>query len=178
MRFKILIILIAFIFLFYGILFAAKEAQVGARIGLINIQKILMESKAGKETRASFEKEIEGKRAVLQTKEKEVKQLEDDLKAASAKLKADARKTKEENFTKELKELRRLKQDMEDELKKKDSELTSKILKEIFDITKKLGEERQYTVIMQAGPQVIYGERSADITDEVIKRYDNQYKGR
>ena len=67
---------------------------------------------------------------------------------------------------------------MEDELKKKDAELTSKILKDVFGITKKMGEEKRYTLIMQAGPQVIYIDKTIDITDEVMKRYDEQYARR
>ena len=153
---------------------AGKDTQNSSKIGLVNLQKIMVESKAGKEARAAFEKEVEGKRATLAAKEKEVSDLEQELKVA-VKLSVNARKVKEEALAIEVKELGRLKQDLEEDLKKRDNELTANILKDIFEITQKVGQERQYTAIMQAGPYFIYADKTADVTDEVIKRYDIQY---
>ena len=178
MSYKIVLGVIAISFLCYINAFAAKEAQPEGKIGLLNIQKVLAESKAGKEAKAVFEKELEGKRATLQAKEKDVRDMDTELRTGAAKLKSDVKKSKEEKLAAEMKELRRLGQDMEDELKKKDAELTSKILKDVFGITKKMGEEKRYTLIMQAGPQVIYIDKTTDITDEVMKRYDEQYARR
>ena len=175
---KILIVLFTTMLFLCSAAQAAKESQSDTKIGLINIQKVLAESKAGKEAKAVFEKELEGRRATLQAKEKEVRAMETELRTGAAKLKSDVKKSKEENLAAETKELRRLGQDMEDELKKKDAELTSKILKDVFGITRKMGEEKRYTLIMQAGPQVIYIDKTIDITDEVMKRYDEQYARR
>ena len=62
---------------------------------------------------------------------------------------------------------------MKDELKKKDNELTSKILKDVLDITKKVGGEKGYSLILQASQQIVYIDQAIDITDEVLKRYDS-----
>ena len=88
------------------------------------------------------------------------------------KMKADARKVKEAKLADEIKDLRRIKQDMEDDLKKKDNELTSAILKDVLEITKKVGAEHGFSLVLQAGPQVVYADSSLDITDEVLKKYD------
>jgi Skp family chaperone for outer membrane proteins len=66
-----------------------------------------------------------------------------------------------------------MKQDMEDELRKRDNELTSKILRDVLDIVKKVGDERGYSLVMQLSPQIVYANKSDDITDEVLKRYDS-----
>lgn len=152
---------------------SAFAADTGDKIGLINIQKILIESKAGKEAKAVFEREVESKRSVLSNKEKSTRAIEEDLKATGAKLKADVRKIKEDKLADEIKDLRRMSQDMQEELKKKDAELTSKILKDIMDITRKVGEERGYSMVMQISPQIVYATKGNDITDEVLKRYDS-----
>ena len=154
---------------------AAAFAADGGKetVGVINIQKIIMESKSGKEAKAVFDKELEAKRALLTSKEKGAKAIEDDLKAGGAKMKAEARKTKENKLAEEIKDLRRMQQDMQEELKKKDNELTSGILKNVLEITKKVGDERGYSLVMQAGPQIVYINSSVDITDEVLKRYDS-----
>jgi outer membrane protein len=146
------VIVIAAVCLVAAFSSSAKPENSGAKIGLINIQKIVMESKAGKEARSAFEIELGGKRSILQVREQEV--------------------------AKEVKELQRLKQDLEDDLKRKDRELSSKMLKDIFEVTQKVGQEKQFTIIMQSGPQIIYRDKAIDITDEVLKRYDSQYQKR
>ena len=62
---------------------------------------------------------------------------------------------------------------LKEELKKRDGELTAGILKDVLAITKKVGDERGYSLIMQASQQIVYIDNSIDITDEVMKRYDS-----
>lgn len=173
MRLKAIVAGLVMALMFYcAAAFAATPAGVD-KVGVINMQKVMMESKAGKEAKANFDKELESKRAIWSGKEKSVRAAEEDLKTGGAKMKAGARKEKEGKLAEEIKELRRMKQDIEDELKKKDNELTSKILKDILEVTRKVGDERGYSLVIQAGPQVVYTNKTVDITDEVLKRYDS-----
>lgn len=172
MKLKVMIAGVVIAVAFYCAAAFAAEAANGS-IGVINIQKIIMESKSGKEAKAVFDKELEAKRVMFTAKEKGAKAIEDDLKANGTSMKADARKAKEGKLAEEIKELMRVKQDVEDALKKKDNELTSKILKDVLEITKKVGDERGYSIIMQASQQIVYINNSIDITDEVLKRYDS-----
>lgn len=164
---KIFVFAIGFIFLLSGVALAADS-----KIGIINIQKIIVESKAGKEAKASFQRERDAKQGTLSVKDKEVKQLEDELKNKGPKMKAEDRRKKEETFAAQLKDLARLKQDLEDDLKKKDMDLTTKVVKDIFEIVQKVGKDGKYTVILQAGPPVIYIDNTIDITNEVLRQYD------
>ena len=170
MKLRSAILVIAVAVLFYC---ATAFAQAGGKVGVVNIQKVLIESKSGKEAKETFQKEVDAKQAALASREKAARSMEDDLKASGAKLKADARKAKEDRLADEIKELRRMKQDMEDELRKRDNELTSKILRDVLDIVKKVGDERGYSLVMQLSPQIVYANKSDDITDEVLKRYDS-----
>jgi len=172
MKLKVIVAGVIIAVAFYCAAAFAADAVKGT-VGVINIQKIMMESKSGKEAKAAFEKELDSKRAMLASKEKSTRAIEDDLKANGAKMKVDARKAKEEKLAEDIKDLRRMKQDMEEDLKKRDNELTSKILKDVLEITNKVAGERKYSLVLQAGPQVVYLDRMIDITDEVLKRYDS-----
>jgi outer membrane protein len=172
MKLKVVVMSIIIALAFYCAT-AFAQASKSDKIGLINIQKIMMESKAGKEAKASFEKELEIKKATLSNKEKAARAIEEDLKANGAKMKADARRAKEDSFAEQIKDLRRAKQDIEEQPKKKDNDLTSGILRSVLEITKKVGEEGGYSMIMQVGPQVVYASKANDITDEVLRRYDS-----
>lgn len=172
MKLKVAVAGVVIAVAFYGAAAFAADSGKGT-VGVINIQKIIVESKSGKEAKAVFEKDLETKRAALLVKEKSARAIEDDLKANGAKMKADARKMKEDKLADGIKELRRMEQDVKEDLKKKDSELTSKILKDVLEIAKKVGVESGYSLILQVNQQMVYVGNSIDITNEVLKRYDS-----
>src|SRR5262249_30656500 len=58
-----------------------------------------------------------------------------------------------------------------DELRQKDNEATSAIVRDLATIVRELGEKNGYTVVMEKGG-LLWGIPSADITDQVIRAYD------
>ena len=76
---------------------AACAARV--RIGVIDTQKILRESRAAKNARAVFFKDVEAKRAVFKTKQEQIRPLEEELKREGKK-----RYLHKKNFTDGLSE--------------------------------------------------------------------------
>ncbi len=74
-------------------------------------------------------------------------------------------------------DLRRKLEDSDAELRKKDQELTGDILKELAVVIQEIGEREGYTVILEnSSSSVLYGAKSIDITDEVIKAFDARKK--
>lgn len=157
-----------------GLLFATAAFAAdkkAAEIGIIDVQKVLRESKAANKAQNIYKKDFETKRALFSAGEKEIQRLEEDLKENGKALSVEARKEKEENLIKQVKDFKRLAADMDEELKKKDAELTRKLLTEIGRVVQTLLKKDQYTVIMQSD-KVISFDETADITDKVIKLYD------
>lgn len=121
---------------------AANENPV--KIGVIDIQKIMRQSKAAKSAQAVFSKELEARRATMKAKEKEVQLLEEELKSSDQKLSPEARREKGNTLNREVRELKRLAADLEEELKKKDAELTRKLLGEILQIVTTFAKKEHY----------------------------------
>ena len=157
-----------------GFLLAAMPvmaATAPVKLGVIDTQKILRESKAAKAAQSVFMKDLEAKRAVYQAKEKEIKTLDEELKNQNIKLSAEIRQEKTEKLAQEVKELKRLGADMEEELKKKEVELTRRLLSEIVQIVKTFSKKEHYTVILEKG-SVVVADDAIDVTDRIIKLYD------
>jgi outer membrane protein len=152
---------------------AAGKTDGNMKIGVIDIQRIMRESKAVKKVRDSFQQEVQAKKETMSAKEKEVKNLEEEFKSAKAKLPAEALKEKGEQLAKEGKELKRLRDDLTEELKKENSELTRKVIGEIVATAKDLLKKEHYAVILERNSVVAAGE-TVDITDELIKLYDGK----
>ena len=164
--------------LFVGILFVATffismrpNYAADVKIGVIDTQKILRDSRAAQNARAVFLKDVEAKRNIFNAKQKEVQTLQEVIKNKGKDMAASVRKEKTEKLSREIKELDRLKSDMEEELKIKDNELTQKLVKEIRDIVIEYRKKEKYSIIHEKQTLVSYDE-AIDITDKIIKLYD------
>ena len=166
-------VLLAGVIAAFPVLAAVKEIKESPlKIGIIDTQKIIRESKASKNTWTAFQKDLEAKQAVLDGKGKVVRNLEEELKnadqtAAAARLKDD--------LTKEVKEFNRLKSDLEEDITKKRQELTQKLLGDIRQVVIGFSKSEGYTLIME-NSAVVTSSDSIDITDKIIKLYDDKQK--
>ena len=61
--------------------------------------------------------------------------------------------------------------DMAEDLKKKDVELTQKILADIRKIVQSFSKSEKYTLILEKGA-VVAADEAIDITDHIIKLFD------
>ncbi len=150
-------------------------AAPAIKIGVIDTQKIMLESKAAKEARQVFLMDVEAKRSVLKSKEKEVRNLDQEIKEDGPKMNAATLKSKRDKLSDEMKELKRLRTDISDDLKKKDAELTQKVLKEIDVIVKDYSKKEKFTVIFDRRVVIDFDDK-IEITGDIIKIYDGKKK--
>ncbi len=135
----------------------AAGAAGPVKIGMVDVQKILRESKNSQKVRTAFMKDIEKKKAAITAKEGE------------------ARKQKGDQIKHEMRELQYLREDAEGELKRKEVEITQKVIGEIMLIVRNYARSERFTVILDR-MAVITAEESIDITDRILKLYDAQKK--
>ncbi len=162
---------ICFVFFALLVLPGFAPAADVAKFGSIDIQKVLNESEPGKKAKTDLEVLIKSKQTVIDEKGKTVEKMKSDIEKQVSVLSAEARKTKEDELEKNIREYQRLVQDSQSEVKKKEGELTDSILKEIRDIIEKVGEQEGYTLIIEKG-MVLYSNKGIDITESVLKKYD------
>jgi outer membrane protein len=146
-------------------------AADAAKFGSIDVQKVLNESDVGKKAKSDLESLIKTKQSTIDEKGKAIEKMKADLEKQASVLSPEARKTKEDELEKLLREYQRIVQDSQAEIKKKEGEFTDTILKEIRDLIEKMGEEQGYTLIIEKG-MVLYSNKGIDITDAVLKSYD------
>lgn len=166
---KLFLIFVITVFCMAPVLYA----QSANKIGYIDLQSVIQNSKAGKAAKVSFESEFKKKRLIIENKAKVLAQEEQDFISQSPLMDDDAKKRRAEDINRKKKELTRLRDDFREELQKKDFELTQKILKELESVIKTIGSKEGYSLIVEKTESgVIYGNDSVDITQKVIKAYD------
>lgn len=147
------------------------------KLAYVDIQKALNLSEAGKAAKKQMMLEVEMMRKNFAGKHKELEKLKDDLEKRGSVLSEAARDEKARDYQAKVRDLQRMERDYQDELQRKDRELTESILKKLEVVVKKMGEEGKYTLILeknQAG--IIYIADVLDLTDELIKIFDQKGK--
>lgn len=145
------------------------------KIGYVDFQKVQQNSKAGKDALKTIEKMFKEKQAQLDQRQGELEKMMQELDKQSAILTPDVKRQKEDKLQKEYKDLQRFKSDSEDDLNKKKAEMAKQMYDEVSGIINKFGKEEGYTLILERSV-VLYAPEAVDITDKIIKAYDDTKK--
>ena len=115
-----------------------------------------------------MQREMEGKR-------QELEKLRDELEKKGPLMTADARREKQELFERKRRDAARQMDDFQKELEKKEQALLQRVLQDLSGVIEKVGKERGlYLVVEKRGASVLYASPDADMTDEIIRAYDQQ----
>lgn len=162
--------------LLLGWVTGAPAQAAGTKVGFVDVQKILVKSVAGIAAREQLEKERGSMQKDLEFRRTELEKLRDELQKKGALLSAEARREKEETVERKNREARRLMEDFQKDLEKKEFGLTQKILQEIQGIVERFGKQKGFLFIAEKRSSgLIYGDPESDVTDEIIKLYDQEH---
>jgi len=153
----------------------ALAQGAAGRIAYVDVQKVLVRSMAGLAAREQLEREKAAMQKDVDTRRTEVDKLREELEKKGLVLAADAKREKEESLQRKVRDLRRLAEDLEKELQRKEQKLTQTILQELTTLVERVGKERNFLLIMERrSAGVIYGDPEGDITEDIIKVYDQE----
>jgi outer membrane protein len=147
------------------------------KFGYVDMQRALNLCDAGKEAKKVMTHEVEKVQKVVGAKQKELEALKEDLEKRGTVMSESARREKEADYQIKLRDLQRMQRDYEDELRRKDREMTARILKQLAEATKKVGEEQKYTAIFERNqPTIIFISNALDLTEQIIKLVNQSKK--
>jgi outer membrane protein len=152
---------------------AAAAAQGPIRIAVIDTEKILLSSQAGKKAVADLKKLQEQRENDLRTRAQELKDLQTKINDGRLSLAQD----KLADLSKQLEEkdiaLRRAQDDANRELTKKRDEMLGQIDDRVMPVINQVGKELGYTLIFRKFESgLIYADDAIDITGVIIQRLD------
>jgi outer membrane protein len=147
----------------------SAEEGVTARVAVLDVQRVVVESDYGKAAKEKLESEFSAKRAELQIEQKEVKTLAENIQKQSALLSPSALEAKVNAAREKEKGLIRNAEDLEEALAKRNAVLLEKLIKETDRIVAAIAKEENIDFVVEKDPRsVVYANRSLEITDRVI----------
>jgi outer membrane protein len=145
------------------------------KIGYIDIQRALNESDEGQRAKKRFKEQLDRLQEDLAKQKDQVDALKDQLAKKALVMKEEERRNLEKEYQRKLREFERAYEDTQGELQLKDSELTRDLIQDIQVVIQAYGRKGGYDFILeQSGSGLLYGDSKLDITDDIIKAYDQK----
>jgi outer membrane protein len=143
------------------------------KVGFIDLQRTLSETKVGKTAKAKLESQKTDKQKLVNEKKEALKKEADELDKQRVVLKPDAVAKREKELQDQYVQLQQLFVQLQQDLAKQEAQLTRDIFGKASAIIESIAKRDGYTIIVEKNEgAVLWADRSFDITDEVDKRLD------
>ncbi|MEO8277555.1 MAG: OmpH family outer membrane protein [Thermoanaerobaculia bacterium] len=152
---------------------AAPAAHAQGKTAVIDVQRLVTDSVAGKEALARLKKLQDDKIAEGKAKNDEIDGLRKRLNDGRLSLADDKIADLEKQLDEKVTGMRRFQEDAERDFNKSRETTFGDIEKQVFPVIEKFGKEGGYTFIFnkfQSG--LLYADDAADVTDQIIQRFD------
>ena len=167
---QFLSVLSLFILSFLFIQVSPSDAT-DVRIGVIDIQKAVSNTKEWKKEFNSFKAKFEKEKKSIIAKEGRLKKKIQDFGKQSMVISPALKKKKEDALMKQKREFERYVQDKNEDFAKQEKEITNKILQKMVKVIKKLGKSKNFTMVLEKKVS-IYFDESLDLTSLATRTYD------
>jgi outer membrane protein len=154
---------------------SVAEATAGdIKIGFVDIQKAITETKAFKKSQMKFRVEIQKEKGIIEARKKKVESMLMELSKQGNVLNPSLKKKKEESFLREKKDFERYVQDREEEFVSKEKVALDKISKKMLEVLKQLGKQKKLTMVIEK-KAVFYSDSSLELTNLATSTYNKLY---
>ncbi len=144
------------------------SAADGAKIGVVNLQKVLETSVSGKAAQNELKTERDKLEADLKQKGNEIQEMEKRMQREAAVMSKEAREDKEREHRIKVSDIKALQKKYQGDLQDLERKLMSELQKQISTLVDDIGKKEGYTVII-SNIGVLFNMSSIDLTDRLIQ---------
>jgi outer membrane protein len=145
-----------------------------AKIGIVDFQRILTESEAGKDIQAQLQKKGREMETDIRELGTEIETLQEQLNRESMVMSRKKREEKQRELDIKKYDFQSKQKKYQSELRELESKLLEKLQTEIFSLAEEIGKEEGYLLIIEKSAAIYYP-NSIDITDKLIEKYNATY---
>jgi len=156
---------------------AGGGGKVDGKIGVINSQRLLNETSAGKKAKENLAAFSKNRQALMELEERELRRMEEDFVKQSSVLSPAAKRDREEQFRRRMQEYQQKAAELNREVQEKQKDVLEgfrdKVEAIVARVAKRLG--LQVVVDKSKGGPTIYHDEGLDISGPVIEEFNREY---
>jgi outer membrane protein len=146
-----------------------------AKIGVVDFQKILEVSNAGKTAQDEINSQGKQMESDLKGRGAEIEEIEKKIDRESMVMSKEVREEKQREMRIKIGDFKALQQKYMEDFKALEGRIIGRIQKEVVELVQEIGKKEGYTLIVEKRTGgVVYAPLSIDITDTVIQIYNTQ----
>ena len=167
------------VFLLGGETSFADDAKSTAslKIGYVDMNKALGSTQAGKAADQQLKKEFQQKEKELKAKKGDLDAMMENLKKQSMVISSEVRSQKEKALYEEQLKFQKLVAESNLAIQKRERELTEPILEQLQDVIEETAKKENHDIILP-GAAILWAKPHFDLTDQVIRRFDEIKKAK
>jgi len=150
-------------------------AQAPTKIAVIQIQGALVATKEGQKAAAELESKMAPRKKELESKQSEIKDLQDRLQKGGNTLSDSAKEDLTRNIDQKTKSYNRQIEDAQAELEAEQQKVLSQLGQKMMQIIDKYAQTNGYAIVLDVSNQntpVLYASNTVDITKDIVEMYD------
>jgi outer membrane protein len=158
-----------------GAVLSSDAYAQGPAIAIVDMQKVISESVAGKAARNNVDEKVKKAQASIAQLKTELEREQGELQKQASVLSASALESRREAFEKKQRDFERRAQDLQESIRQTSDVEVGKIVTEIRQVVQELSSEKGYTFVFERDRQnIIYASERIDISQEVVQRLDKK----
>lgn len=151
--------------------FAAQSCLAAElKIGVINVQKIIVSCEAGKAAKERFDVKMKELQGSFKKEEEDLKLMQDEIKKKSSAWSEEKKAEKVREYQKNGRELQAKTEDARFEMKQLQDKELEPILKALEKVVEKFGKEKGYTVVLDSKNGVVYFDEAIEVSEAIVKK--------
>ena len=157
----------------FASLFTSAAVAAEFKVGVVDMQKAIQTSSAGKKAKKEVEGDFEKKKKDLKKKEDDLKKRVEEFEKKQAVLSDKVRQEQQVDLQKDMMQFREEVSKSQVTIQQRERELTKPILEKLQKVILEIAKEKDFSMVLEKAEQsVMFAKTELDITDEVIKRAD------
>jgi len=152
----------------------ANAAEI--KIGVMNVQRVLVESVSGKAAKNMFEAKAKELKAKFQAEENSLVAMQQEIEKKSSAWSAEKKESEVREYQKKGREFQVKTEDARFELKQLQDKELEPILKTMQTVVDTYGKKNGYTVILDSKIGVLYSNNAIDVSADLTKALDQAMK--
>jgi len=154
---------------------AAAQTAV-PKIAVIDVQKLIIESAAGKEAQGRVKKVVDAKQGEGEKLQKDLQSLQQRITDQGPSMNDEKRDQLNKEYQEKGIAYKRFQDDAQREVQEAQQKELGELEKRVLPVINQVGKEKGYTLIFNkfAPGMLVYADDSVDITAEVLRRFNTQ----
>lgn len=153
---------------------AADSSEL--KIGIMNVQKVLVQSEPGLKAKAVFEKRKDELDASLTADQEQLQGMQEEIQKKESVWTKEMKEEKILEFQKMRRDLQTKTKDAQMEMKRLQDNELEPIIKVLEKVVDEFGEQKGYSVILDSKNGVVFYDTAHDISDELIAELNKAIK--